>query len=261
MLIETHANMHHEKFADDLPQVLKRSSEAGVSVLVNICCQMNEFADVIALADLDENTWATIGVHPHHADKHQDRTVDDLLEKAEHPKVIAIGETGLDYFYDYSPKQIQIDNFLKHIEAAKTSGLPMVIHTRDADDDMGEILQEEYRKRAFNFVLHSYTSGENLARIGARLGGFFSVNGISTFKNAQSVRDVIINIMPDDKIMLETDCPYLAPVPHRGRRNEPAHLPLIRDQLAQLKGWTANEAEHLTTEAFSKLFPKAQRPL
>jgi TatD DNase family protein len=261
MLVETHANMHHEKFSDDLPQVLKRSSEAGVAVLVNICCQIDEFANVIAMAEADENTWATIGVHPHHADKHQDVTVNYLLEKAEHPKVIAIGETGLDYFYDYSPKQIQIDNFLKHIKAAKISNLPMVIHTRDADADMGKILRDEYKRKPFNFVLHSYTSGRKLAQLGAELGGFFSVNGISTFKNAQDVRDVIVDIMPNDKIMLETDCPYLAPVPHRGRRNEPGYLPLIRDQLASLKGWTANEAEHLTTEAFFKLFTKARRPL
>lgn len=260
MLVETHANMHHERFSDDLPEVLQRASEAGIAVLVNICCQMVEFSDVIAMAEASENTWATIGVHPHHADKHQDLTVEDLLEKSKHPKVIAIGETGLDYFYDYSPKQMQIDNFLKHIQAAKISGLPLVVHTRDADDDMGLILQEEYDKKAFNFVLHSYTSGEKLAHIGAKLGGFFSVNGISTFKNAQDVRDIITNIMPDDKIMLETDCPYLSPVPHRGRRNEPTYLPLVRDQLASLKGWTANEAERLTTEAFFELFTKACRP-
>lgn len=259
MLIETHANLHHQDFADDLPQILLRAKQAGITGLVNICCAMDEVDPVIALAESHANTWATIGVHPHHAAKHLDLTVQKLLEKATHPKVIAIGETGLDYHYDYSPRQAQIDNFLLHIEAARLSDLPMVIHTREADDDMGQILLEQHQKAPFAFVLHSYTSGAELAKIGVKLGGYFSVNGISTFKNAGSVRNIIEQIMPDDRIMLETDCPYLAPVPHRGRRNEPAYLPIIRDQLAAIKNWDSQQTDQLTTDAFFALFTKARR--
>jgi TatD DNase family protein len=258
MLVETHANLHHQAFADDVDEVMERARSQNVSAFVTICCQMDEFEPALKIAETRENTWCTAGVHPHHADKHADLTVAKLVELAAHEKVIGIGETGLDYHYDYSPRQRQIDNFLLHIEATRQTGLPLIIHTREADEDMMQILQQETRKSPFSFILHSYTSGPELAKLGADLGGFFSVNGICTFKNAQSVRDIIEGIMPDDRIMLETDCPYLAPIPHRGKRNEPSFLPLVRDQLAQIKSWTGEEAERRTTNAFFQLFPKAK---
>jgi len=260
MLVESHANLHHSDFADDLSDVALRSKAAGVETIVNICCKMEEFERVLTLSLSNINTWCTIGVHPHYAAEHQWLAVETLVEKSNHEKVIAIGETGLDYHYDFSPRDVQIANFQRHIEAAKTTKLPIVIHTREADADMMEILSCEYKKQSFRFVLHSYTSGAELAKLGSGLGGYFSVNGISTFKNAQSVRDIIKEHMPDDRIMLETDCPYLAPIPHRGKRNEPSYLPLIRDQLASIKGWSAAEAELLTSQAFFDLFTRARRP-
>ncbi len=260
MLVETHANLHHDDFAEDLDAVMERALAIGVGAFVTICCDMDEFAPALKIAKAKANTWCTIGVHPHHAAKNTGLSVDDLLSLCKDEKIIGIGETGLDYHYTYSPRDTQIRNFLTHIEAARRADLPLVIHTREADDDMSQILQDEQARGAFRFVLHSYTSGPDLAKLGARLGGYFSVNGICTFKNANSVRDTIKNIMPDDRIMLETDCPYLAPIPHRGRRSEPAFLSEIRDQLMAIKGWDQDQAEAQTTNAFFTLFTKASRP-
>ncbi|PHR60267.1 MAG: LuxR family transcriptional regulator [Robiginitomaculum sp.] len=260
MLVETHANLHHADFDDDITEVINRARLAKITTIVTICCHMDEFAPALSIAQSDPDIWCTIGVHPHHAAKHPDLSVAELVASAAHDKVIGIGETGLDYHYNYSPRADQIKNLMTHIEAARQTKLPLVLHTREADQDMGDILQRELALQPFRFVLHSYTSGAELARIGAEAGGYFSVNGISTFKNAAPVRDIIRDIMPDDRIMLETDCPYLAPIPHRGRRNEPAYLPLIRDHLADIKGWSANDTDQRTNDAFFQLFTKAKRP-
>jgi len=257
MLIDTHANLHNAAFDDDLSEVIQRAKQAGVGAFVTICCQMDEFPPALALAETIKNTWCTVGVHPHYAAQHAGLAVEKLVELAAHDRVIGIGETGLDYHYNYSPRQAQIDNLLTHIEAARQTGLPLILHTREADEDMSQILQDEITGSSIRFVLHSYTSGAELAKIGAKLGGYFSVNGISTFKNAIEVRDIIDKIMPDDRIMLETDCPYLAPVPNRGRRNEPAFLPMVRDQLAEIKGWSIRQTNTRTNKAFFDLFTKA----
>ena len=260
MLVETHANLHHPDFEGDVDAVIKRAEQAGIATIVNICCQMDEFEPVLKLAKSHANSWCTIGVHPHYAARHKDLKIETLIAMASDNNVIAIGETGLDYHYDFSPKDDQIANFLTHIKAAQQTKLPMVIHTREADDDMEDILVNEHKKQPFEFVLHSYTSGKKLAETGVELGGYFSVNGICTFKNAKSVREIIKDIMPDNRIMLETDCPYLTPVPHRGKRNEPAFLPLVRDQLAEIKGWSTEQSNLLTTDAFFELFSRAKRP-
>ncbi|VAV88470.1 Uncharacterized metal-dependent hydrolase YcfH [hydrothermal vent metagenome] len=259
MIIDTHANLHNAAFADDLPEILQRAKMAGISHMVSICCQMDEFAPALHIAKTNPNIWCTVGVHPHYAEQHPDLTVDDLVERATHEQVIAIGETGLDYHYSYSPRAAQIANLRIHFEAARQTGLPLVLHTREADEDMSRILQQEIDKGPVRFVLHSYTSGAELARLGCALGGYFSVNGIASFKTAEQVRQVIGEIMPDERIMLETDCPYLAPIPHRGKRNEPAFLPLVRDQLATIKGWTIEQTEARTNAAFFNLFTKAAR--
>ncbi len=257
MLIDSHANLHANAYAHDLDDVLRRAREADIGVMATICCRLNEFPRALAVADMDPNFWCTIGVHPHHAGDDPHVSPDLIAELAMHKKVIGIGETGLDYHYGYSHRDDQLANLRSHAEAARQTGLPLVLHTREADEDMKAFLEEENAGEDFAFILHSYTSGEALARLAAARGGYFSVNGIASFRNAGSVRGVIADIMPMDRIMLETDCPYLAPVPKRGRRNEPAYLPLIADVLAAIKGITRTQVEAQTTQNFFRLFPRA----
>ncbi len=260
MLVDSHANLHGEAYEEDLDAVLDRAREAGVGTIVAICCRLAEFEDVLGVAENRPNIWATIGQHPHHAKDRPDVSADWLVETAAHPKVIAIGETGLDRHYNYSPEDQQVESFLAHVDAARRTSLPIVIHCRESDDLMADLLEQEMAKGPFKALLHSYTGGSDLARRAAALGAYFSVNGIASFKNATDVRDVIRDEMPDDRILIETDCPYLAPVPMRGRRNEPAYLPHVAAALAQAKGWSVEEAAWRSTEAFFALFGKAQRP-
>ncbi len=261
MLIDSHANLHGEHYAEDLDATLDRAREAGVAGIVAICSRLSDFERVRAIAEANEDLWCTIGAHPHHAKDRPDVPPRDLIEAAAHPKVIAIGETGLDNYYGYSPEDQQLQSFRSHIAAARETGLPIIIHSRDADETMAAVLEEEHAAGPFGMLLHCYTSGRDLARRGAALGAYFSVNGIMAFKNAHDVRAVILEAMPEDRIMLETDCPYLAPPPHRGRRNEPAYLPLVAEKLADLKGWSLDETAERTTNAFFSLFTKAQRPV
>ncbi len=184
--------------------------------------------------------------------------VQDLLDLAAHDKVVGIGECGLDFHYDYSPRDIQAQVFRVHVAAARESGLPLVVHTREADDIMAQILEEEMAKGRFRFLLHCYTSGAELARKGAELGGYFSVSGIASFKAAQDVRDIITD-MPADRIIVETDCPYLAPIPMRGRRNEPAFVPHVYAKLAEIRGWTLEDTRQRTHNAFFELFDRIPR--
>ena len=257
MLIDSHANLHAPAFATDLPAVLARARAKGVQVMATICCRLSEFPRALAVAGSDPDIWCTIGVHPHHAGDDPAIPASLLEALAGHPKVIGIGETGLDYHYDYSSREHQLANLRAHAEAARRTGLPLVLHSREADDDMMAFLEAENAGADFAFVLHSYTSGEALARLACERGGYFSVNGIASFRKAGSVRGVIADIMPMERILLETDCPYLAPVPHRGRRNEPAWLPLINDCLAAIKGLTPAQTAKQTTHNFFALFSRA----
>ena len=181
-----------------------------------------------------------------------------LIDLAQRPKVVGIGECGLDFHYDFSPREIQAAVFRRHVAAARETGLPLVIHTREADEVMGAILEEEYAAGPFKMLMHCYTSGAELAGIAAELGAWFSVSGIATFKAAEDVRAVIRD-MPAERIIVETDCPYLAPIPHRGRRNEPAYIRHVLDKLAEIRGWSAEEADQRTTEAFFGLFDRIPR--
>lgn len=260
MLVDSHANLHGEAFRDDLDAVLDRARAAGVGAIVAICCRLEEFERVLEIAEAHDDIWATIGQHPHHAKDRPDVSPDWLAEQAAHPKVIGIGETGLDRHYNYSPVEQQVESFLAHVEAARRTGLPLVIHCREADDLMADLLEREMAKGPFRFLLHSYTSGPDLARRSAALGGYFSVNGIASFKKAHDVRDIVREHLPADRILIETDCPYLAPVPMRGRRNEPAFLIHVAEALANIRGWTAEETARRTTDAFYALFTKAERP-
>ncbi len=260
MLIDSHVNLHAEAFDADRDAVLARARAAGVTRMIAICSRLSDLPAVLALAEAHDDVWATGGAHPHHAKDHPDIAADDLVVLADHPKIVAIGETGLDEHYGHSPTAQQEASFRAHIAAARALGLPLIVHARDADARMAAILEEEHAAGPFRFLLHCYTSGRDLARRGAALGAFFSVNGIMTFKNAQDVRDVIVDEMPEGRIILETDSPYLAPVPHRGRRNEPAYLPQVAAALAELKGWRPDETARRTGAAFFDLFDRVPRP-
>ena len=226
--------------------------------MVEISDKLTTFEATHALAMAHDDIWCTVGVHPHEAKGAAELTVATLVELAERPKVVGIGECGLDFHYDLSPRDVQARVFRQHAAAARETGLPLVVHTREADEVMGEILEDEYARGPFRLLMHCYTSGPELARRCAALGAWFSVSGIATFKAAEDVREVI-RTMPADRIIVETDCPYLAPVPHRGRRNEPAYIPHILAKLAEIRGWSLAEAEARTTDAFFDLFDRIPR--
>jgi TatD DNase family protein len=256
--IDSHVNLHAPQFDEDRAEVIARAQAAGVDLMVNICDRVSNFEAVYAVAEDHKNIWATAGTHPHEARENPDLTVATLLDLASKPKVVGIGECGLDFHYDYSPREIQARVFRTHIAAARESGLPLIVHTREADGEMAQILEEEYEKGHFATLLHCYTSGAELARRTASLGAYFSVSGIATFKAAQGVRDVIMD-MPVDRIIVETDCPYLAPIPMRGRRNEPAFVPYVYEKLAQIRGWSVEETRRRTHDAFFRLFNRIPR--
>ena len=257
MWVDSHVNLHGEKFQDDLGEVIARANDAKISHMLTICCQLSEFQDVYNVAAQFDNMWCSVGTHPHEARHNPDITPDDLIKHTSNPKVIGVGETGLDFHYNYSDRSAQMHNFQAHIEAARQTQLPLIIHSRDADEDMADMLEAEYKNGAFPMLLHCFTAGEGLARRLDALGSYFSLSGILTFKSAQAIRDIAIT-MPDDRIMIETDCPYLAPVPFRGRRNEPSYVPHVGEKLAELKGWSIDETAEKTTNAFFSLFQKAK---
>lgn len=259
MLIDSHVNLHAPQFDPDRDAVIARAREAGVRLMVNICDRVSGFEAVHAVAAAHPDIWCTVGTHPHEAKENPDLRPEDLEALTSRPEVVGIGETGLDFHYDYSPREVQAAVFRVHIEAARRTGLPLIVHTREADEDMAAILEEEHARGPFKLLLHCYTSGPELARRAAALGAWFSVSGIATFKAAEDVRAVIRD-MPEDRILVETDCPYLAPAPMRGRRNEPAYLPHVLARLAEIRGWSLAEAEARTAEAFFAVFDRVERP-
>lgn len=259
MLIDSHVNLHAPQFDADREAVIARSRAAGVSLMVNICDRLSGFGRVEAVAQGADDIFLSVGTHPHEARENPALTADDLCAFTARPKIVGIGETGLDFHYDLSPRDVQIAVFLAHIEAARRTGLPLIVHSREADKVMAEILQTEHSKGEFRILMHCYSSGLELARQAAALGAWFSVSGIATFKSAGEVRAVIAE-MPGERILVETDCPYLAPVPMRGRRNEPAFLPHVLAKLAEIRGWTLAEAETRTEAAFFSLFDRVVAP-
>lgn len=259
MLIDSHVNLHAPQFDEDREAVIDRARQAGVRLMVEISDKLSTFDATHALAMNNADIWCTVGVHPHEAKDYADLTAERLVELADRPRVIGIGECGLDFHYDLSPRDVQATVFRQHIEAARRTGLPLVIHTREADDLMAEILREEHARAPFRMLMHCYTSGMELAEVAMELGAWFSVSGIATFKAAEEVR-AVIRRMPEDRIIVETDCPYLAPIPHRGRRNEPAYVALVLEKLAEIRGWTSEQADQRTTDAFFALFDRIPRP-
>ncbi|HEY7851518.1 MAG TPA: TatD family hydrolase [Caulobacteraceae bacterium] len=259
MLIDSHVNLHAAAFDADREAVITRARTAGVALMVNICDRVSGFDKVAAVAEGQDDIFLTVGTHPHEAKENPRLDADTLCDLARTPKVVGIGETGLDFHYDLSPRKVQIAVFRAHIAAARLTGLPLVIHSREADEVMAGILEEEHAAGPFRILMHCYTSGADLARRAAARGAWFSVSGIATFKAADEVRTVIAD-MPADRIMVETDCPYLAPAPMRGRRNEPAFLPHVLAKLAEIRGWSVEEAERRTEAAFFAVFDRIPQP-
>ena len=258
MLIDSHVNLHAPQFDADREAVIGRAFAAGLGLMVNICDRVSNYEAVRAVAE-HPDIWCTVGTHPHEAKEDPELSAARLVELAADPRVVGIGETGLDFHYDLSPRDIQAKVFRAHVAAARETGLPLVVHTREADHAMAAILEEEYARGPFRILMHCYTSGPELAARAAALGASFSVSGIATFKAAEDVRAVIRD-MPGDRIIVETDCPYLAPVPYRGRRNEPAYLPHVLAKLAEIRGWSLAEAEAKTGDAFFAVFDRILRP-
>lgn len=239
-MFDTHVNLHADVYEDDLSDVLSRAREAGVSRMLAICERLDSFPRVKSIAKAHADIWCSVGTHPHHAKDFTDTTPEDLITRAQDPNVVAIGETGMDLHYGYSPQDQQEASFRTHITAARETGLPVIVHTREADDLTAQILEQEYAKGAFPILLHCYTGGPDLCQRGLALGAYVSVSGILSFKSAKEVRSVIKDV-PLDRVILETDCPYLTPMPYRGRRNEPAYLPHVADALAELHGSTRED--------------------
>ncbi len=253
MLFDTHVNLHAEQFGSEIGDVLARARAAGVSRFVSICDRLDRYPAVKAIADANADIWCSVGVHPHYAKDFWTLEAETLVREAGDPKVCAIGETGLDQHYGYSDIVLQERSFVEHIHAARETGLPLVVHTREADDLTGDILEREYKRGQFAILMHCYTGGERLAKRALDLGARFSVSGILSFKSAKDVREVM-GAVPLERIILETDCPYLAPMPHRGRRNEPAFLVDVCRAFAEHRGMTFDEAARLTTNNALSLF-------
>ena len=258
-LVDSHCHLDFPEYANQLDDVVARAGAAGVGVCLSIGTELKRFPGVKAVAEKFPKVWCSVGVHPHESEK---ELLDDeaaLIREAAHPKVVGIGETGLDYYYEHSPRAPQQANFRSHIAAARQTGLPVIVHTRDADDDTIAILQDEMAKGAFTGLIHCFTGTQKLADAALQMGLFISVSGIATFKNSTALRDVIKSV-PLESLLVETDAPFLAPAPHRGKTNEPAFVVHTAKMLAELKGVTPEELAEVTTGNFFRLFSKVQRP-
>lgn len=256
-LIDSHCHLNYEGLIERQTEVLENARLRGVSGFLNISTREREWSEIIALAEREPDVWASVGVHPHEADAHPDLGAAVLVEAAHHPRVIAIGECGLDYHYDKSDRAAQRERFRAHIDAARETGLPLVVHTRDAEEDTAEILGEAVRRGGVTGVFHCFTGSPELARKGLDFGFYISLSGIVTFKSATDLQH-IARKLPLDRMLVETDSPFLAPVPHRGRKCEPAFVADTASFVAELRGDDPEELAEATTANFFKLFSKAQ---
>ena len=254
MLVDSHCHLDYPEFAD-LDEVARRAHAAGIGCMLTIGTSMPKFPGVLAVAEARADIFCTVGVHPHEAGKEDMVTVQGLLDIAKNPKVVGIGETGLDYFYEHSPRAAQQQSFRLHIEAAREAQLPIIVHTRDADDDTLGILRDEMQKGAFPGLIHCFSATAAFAQGAVDMGLYISVSGIITFKKADDLRAAVATV-PLDRLLVETDAPYLAPLPHRGKPNEPAFTRFTAEKLAEIKGVTFAEIERATTENFFRLFSK-----
>jgi TatD DNase family protein len=259
MLIDSHCHLDFPDFADELDAVLARARAAGISRIVTISTRVKRHGEVLAIAERFGDVYCSVGTHPHHAHEELDIGVDELIAHTQHPKVVALGEAGLDYHYDTGPRVAQEQGLRNHIAAARATGLPLVIHSRDADADMAQILEEETGKGAFPAVLHCFTGGRELAQRAIALGLYISFTGILTFKKSDELR-AIAKDLPADRILVETDAPYLAPGRHRGKRNEPAFVVETAMVLAETRGVPVDAIAQQTTDNFFRLFRKVPQP-
>lgn len=258
MLVDSHCHLEYDSFAAEGNAPIERARAAGVGVCVTIGTRLATFAKTLAVAERYDNVWCSVGVHPHDAAVEPLNDPDALIVHTSHPKVIGIGETGLDYYYDHSPRAEQATNFLVHIDAAAATGLPLIVHTRDAEDDTIAMLEEKMKQAPFSGVLHCFSGSPKLAEAGLRMGLYVSASGIITFKNAESLRDIFREV-PLDRLLVETDAPYLAPIPHRGKRNEPSYVVYTAALLAMLKGVSPEALAAATSDNFFRLFNKVPR--
>lgn len=255
MLVDTHCHLDFPDFSETLDEVVQRSREAGVSPMVTICTHISKFDQVRAVAERYDDIYCTVGIHPHNAGEEQ-VTADELVALADTPKVIGFGETGLDYFYEHSPREAQKACFRAHIEASRQAGLPVIVHTRDADDDTVAILREEYAKGPFTGLIHCFSSSLALAQAAVDLGFYISLSGIVTFNKAEDLRHSVAQL-PVERLLVETDAPYLAPVPKRGKTNEPSYTRHTAEKVADIKGLSLEEFGRISTDNFYRLFTKA----
>ena len=259
MLVDSHCHLNFPDFKNDMDAVIARARENGVGVMQTICTEMEEFDEVSAIAEKHDFIYCSVGVHPNESGVKKYAELESLLSKTSHPKVIGVGETGLDYHYETSGRGIQQESFRIHIRAARESGLPLIVHTRDADDDTVDILSEEMASGAFKGLIHCFTSTKYLAEKAIDMGMYVSLSGIISFKNAEDIRNTVKGL-PMDRLLVETDAPFLAPLPHRGKRNEPSFVVHTNRKLAEIKGISEDECAKATTDNFFRLFDKARRP-
>jgi len=258
MFVDSHCHLNYKGLIEDQPAVLDRARAAGVSAMLNISTRSSEWDAVLATAEGHADVMASVGIHPHEADLHPDVETETLVARAAHSKVIGIGETGLDYYYDKSDRDRQRQSFRSHVAAARETGLPLIVHTRDAEDDTWQILDEEMGKGAYPALIHCFTASQDFANKVLGLGLTISISGIVTFKNARDLQEVAKEV-PADRLLIETDSPFLAPVPHRGRPCEPAFVADTARFLATLRGESLGELAENTTRNFYRLFTKAKR--
>ena len=259
MLVDSHCHLDFPDFAEERAAIVARALGAGVGRMVTISTRVRRFQQILEIAEAFDEVYCSVGTHPHNAAEELDVTAAELVRLSRHPKVVAIGEAGLDYHYDKAPRDAQAAGFRTHIAAARETGLPLVIHARNADEDMAAILQEETGRGAFPFVLHCFSSGRRLAEVGVALGGYVSFSGILTFKNSPELRAIAAQV-PRDRLLVETDAPYLAPVPHRGQRNEPSFVVQTAGVLADTIGVSPEEIATITTGNFFRLFSRMPTP-
>jgi TatD DNase family protein len=255
MLVDSHCHLDYATPAER-PEIIARARRAGVATMLTIGTKLGEFDAVRAIAEADPDIWCSVGVHPHEAAAEPDADAARLIALAQHPKVVALGETGLDFYYDHSPRERQAELFRVHAAAARATGLPLIVHTRDADAETIKVLDEE---RLSGGVIHCFSTGRDLAEFAVKIGFYISLSGIVTFKNAEALR-AIARDLPLDRLLIETDAPYLAPVPLRGRTNEPAYIVHTAAAVAALKGIAVEELADITARNFFRLFTKARAP-
>ena len=256
MLVDSHCHLSYDDFEEDFTEMIERAKENGVTTILNAGNNIGEIAEQIELSEKYPFIYTAVGVHPHNASEYENIKAEDFIKQTEHKKIVAIGECGLDYYYDYSPKDVQIKVFKEQIKAAQETGLPLIIHTRDADEDTISVLDEMYKQKPFTGELHCFSSGKALADYALSIGFYLSASGMITFNKSGELRDIFAKV-PEDRLLVETDSPFLAPVPLRGRRNEPAFVLHTAEKLAQIRGVSLDKIAEITSDNFFRLFRKA----